>query len=167
MKNFSGILIGTIAAVMVVVGGLIVLQRKDSRTPQTAGATAAGALTMGETFHDFGTISMAAGNVSYEFRLKNEGSVPAVVSKLYTSCMCTEAELTAGDRREGPFGMPGHGFIPSINMPIEAGEEATLKVTFDPAAHGPASVGPIQRQVTLEQKGRAPLVVGFKAMVKP
>ncbi|OGL90578.1 hypothetical protein A3J36_03630 [Candidatus Uhrbacteria bacterium RIFCSPLOWO2_02_FULL_54_37] len=167
MKNFSGIIIGTIAAVVVVTGGLLLLQRQDGRTPQTAGATAVSALTALETFYDFGTISMAAGKVSYEFKLKNEGSDSAVVSKLYTSCMCTTVELTVGGRREGPFGMPGHGIVPSINVPIGAGEEAVLKVTFDPAAHGPAGVGPIQRQVTVEQKGRTPVVVGFRAMVTP
>src|SRR3989344_2019120 len=61
--------------------------------------------------HDFGTISMKNGNVKTVFKVKNTTAEAMVLSKLYTTCMCTEAKLAINGRSLGPFGMPGHGAI--------------------------------------------------------
>lgn len=103
-----------------------------------------------ESSFDFGQVSMASGKVSHLFKIKNTGGQNLDISKLYTSCMCTVATLISGGKKFGPFGMAGHGFIPKINASVASGSEADVEVVFDPAAHGPAGVGPIQRVVYLE-----------------
>lgn len=110
---------------------------------------------------------MANGIVRHSFAVKNAGDIPVTVRQVYTSCMCTEATLlVAGGRRIGPFGMPGHGMPPSINREFAPGEEATIEVAFDPAAHGPAGVGMIERLIYLETDG-GPFVLRITANVTP
>ena len=44
-----------------------------------------GSLTATENYYDFGRVSMKNGVVTYPFRLRNSGSEPALIRKLYTS----------------------------------------------------------------------------------
>jgi hypothetical protein len=82
--------------------------------------------------------------------------------------MCTTATLTTSSGRlYGPFGMPGHGFVPPTNAPLSPGQEASVRIVFDPAAHGPAGVGRVERVVTLEAPNARPLELRFVALVKP
>jgi hypothetical protein len=119
-----------------------------------------------ETKYDFGTISMAAGKVKHLFVFKNTGNEAVTITTAYTSCMCTAVTLIVDGARKGPFGMPGHGFLPKLNELIPAGAEVRAEVVFDPAAHGPAGVGPIARSVILEtSSGRAEMI--FSAVVTP
>lgn len=99
---------------------------------------------------DFGTISMAQGKVKHTFTFANNTANPISLKKIYSSCMCTTALFRNGSKRYGPFGMPGHGAIPSINEKIEPGQSFDIEVEFDPAAHGPAGIGFIKRIVYLE-----------------
>lgn len=126
------------------------------------------ALAATETQFDFGEVSMARGKVMHDFKIKNTSSAPVTIARLYTSCMCTEANLITARGSVGPFGMMGHGFVPTISETLAPGEEATVQAVFDPAAHGPAGVGPIDRVVTVETKdGATPLVFQFHAVVAP
>ncbi|MBI2640334.1 MAG: DUF1573 domain-containing protein [Candidatus Sungbacteria bacterium] len=163
----KNIIIG-ILAIIVIIGGLVWFGRPSSNN-QAAGLAlnSNGVLRAEETDFDFGSISMAAGNVRHAFRIKNVGSEAVTIGKMYTSCMCTTAYLAAGDKKFGPYGMPGHGFIPKINETVNPGEEAEVEIVFDPAAHGPAGVGEIQRVVTIENNGRERLELQFSAMVTP
>ena len=120
-----------------------------------------------ETSFNFGSISMAAGKVTHRFRVNNSSAGPVVIQKLYTSCMCTTAALVKGVRQFGPFGMPGHTPIPTINQTLVPGERVYVEVVFDPAAHGPAGVGPIERVVTIENSAQPPLQLAFSAQVRP
>ena len=126
-----------------------------------------GVLAARENNYDFGSISMAAGKVSKTFAIKNTGTDALAVSQLYTSCMCTVATLKIGGRSVGPFGMPGHGFAQRINEIIQPNEETAIEVVFDPAAHGPAGVGRIERAVYLENSAGAALELKFSATVTP
>jgi len=81
--------------------------------------------------------------------------------------MCTTASLIKNNKAFGPYGMQGHGFIPKINEVMNPGEEATVDVVFDPAAHGPAGVGRIERIATIENNAGKPLELGFTATVTP
>ena len=128
---------------------------------------AAGPLTSFQQTFNFGTISMAGGKVSHTYTINNSGTNTVRVTKLFTSCMCTEATLITSDGRAGPFGMAGHGYIPNIAVPIRHGENATVEIIFDPAAHGPAGVGRIDRVITLQTDAGQPLELAFTAMVKP
>ena len=81
--------------------------------------------------------------------------------------MCTTATLMIGGGKFGPYGMPGHGFIPKINGIIGPNEEATVEAVFDPSAHGPAGVGRVQRTVTIENSAGQPVELLLAAMVTP
>lgn len=126
------------------------------------------ALTAAETFYDFGTISMKNGNVSKDFTVTNPTESDITVKTALTSCMCTTAFIVAPDGREkGPFGMAGMGFVPPADERIVAGESRTIRVVFDPNAHGPAGVGKIDRFVTLTDTSGKTLELEIQAMVTP
>jgi len=161
-------IIGIVITILVL-GGLIWIARPDGQTNSEAiTALSNGVLTVEEANnYDFGTISMAKGVVRHTFKIKNESEEAVTVSKMYTSCMCTTATLAANGDQFGPFGMPGHGVIPKINKMINPGEEAMVEVAFDPAAHGPAGIGRIQRTITLENNAGQPVELLFAAVVTP
>ena len=163
--NFKTIIIGALATFALLFGGLYLMSRPQPQVSVNPQAT--GQLTVAESFYDFGSVSMAKGLVTHKFTLTNAGSVPATVTKMYTSCMCTKAKLTVADQSWGPIGMPGHTAIPNLSVQIEPGQTAEVEAVFDPAAHGPAGVGVIERQVTLELNGQSPLQLSFKAVVTP
>ncbi|OHA64269.1 MAG: hypothetical protein A2842_01775 [Candidatus Wildermuthbacteria bacterium RIFCSPHIGHO2_01_FULL_48_25] len=115
----------------------------------------------------FGTISMAQGKVNHEYRVINQGSEPITIGKVYTSCMCTEALVLKDGKTYGPYGMAGHGFIPKVGVTLEPGESMQVRAVFDPAAHGPAGVGMVQRTIIVENSDGAPLELNFEATVTP
>ncbi|HBY98302.1 MAG: hypothetical protein M5U01_37250 [Ardenticatenaceae bacterium] len=61
--------------------------------------------------------------------------------------MCTKARLVQADQVSEWFGMSHGGSAPVVDVPLEQGQAAFLEVSIDPAAHGPAGIGPIQRGV--------------------
>lgn len=140
----------------------------DSRSVAGASEPATvGELASVAPFHDFGSISMAGGNVMHRFIIANTGRSAVTVTRLTTSCMCTSATLSTASGRRGPFGMPGHGPMPTIRERLEPGEMAQVEVVFDPAAHGPAGVGRTSRTVTIRPDVGPELQLRFVAMVRP
>lgn len=127
-----------------------------------------GALVASETRHDFGVISMANGNVEKVFRITNPTEREVTLAGVVTSCMCTVAYIESGAGERGPFGMPGHGGpVPRANETIGAGESRDIRVVYDPNAHGPAGVGPINRFIDLTEAGGAMTRMEIKAVVTP
>lgn len=110
---------------------------------------------------------MAAGNVSHVFDIRNSGSEPVTLTKLTTSCMCTTATLITRAGKIGPFGMPGHAPSGGVNERLAPGETARVEMVFDPAAHGPAGVGEIERSVMIRNSAGRPLELRFVALVTP
>jgi hypothetical protein len=167
-------LYGVIAVAVAAVGAGIyasqsALTRPGEAQAATAGERAAGPGALGSMarFYNFGTVSMAAGDVAHRYTVTNLGQSPITVTKLYTSCMCTTATLVTPSGRRGPFGMPGHTPISAIRERLAPGETALVDVVFDPAAHGPAGVGRIDRTVTLENDAGEPFELAFTATVTP
>jgi len=132
-----------------------------------AAAPATGGLQARETAFDFGSISMAAGKVTHRFWFRNESGSEVLIRKIYTSCMCTTATFVKGMKVINSYGMPGHGPLPAVNESLKPGEAAYIDAVFDPAAHGPAGLGPTQRVVTIESDGSRPLELNFAANVRP
>ena len=157
------------AVAAVLIGGAVLIARPtDPVAQKPENQTAGGVLTAAETSFDFGAISMAKGKVTHAFEIVNSSDASVTITKIYTSCMCTEAILAIDGRRRGPFGMPGHGgFVPGIRETLAPGARALVETTFDPAAHGPAGVGAITRAVTVETGRAAPLQLMFSAVVTP
>lgn len=141
-------------------------ERYDART---AAAEISGkrVLTSDAPFFNFGRISMAAGKVSHPYSIRNTGTEPLTITKMFTSCMCTTATLVTRSTQKGPFGMPGHGWLPSVNETLAPGETAQVEAVFDPAAHGPAGVGPTDRTVTVVNDAGLALELRFNALVTP
>ena len=160
-----------------VFAGIVWMARPDAKDQEAAAVQqdSSGVLSVEEQSFDFGAISMAAGTVTHRFVVKNTGVDPVNISKMYTSCMCTVAALQKGDpstgsgqvKKFGPYGMLGHGFTPKMNAIVESGEEVSVDVTFDPAAHGPAGVGAISRAVILENNAGENVELQISANVKP
>ena len=172
MTQTTKTIVGAIAA-LVILSGLTwglkpsLFQRSGSAENQPATSGVIGAT---EDFFDFGTISMSAGKVMRKFTLKNSSDAPVRVTKLFTSCMCTQASIATQNDRRGPFGMQGHGdSIPKINLEIKPGETAEVEAVFDPAAHGPAGIGKVRRVVYVEtDSSEAPEIqLSFEANVTP
>ncbi len=126
------------------------------------------ALVAAETFHDFGTISMKDGDVTKDFIITNPTNESITVSTVLTSCMCTTAFIVEPDGNlKGPFGMQGMGYVPPANEVIKAGESRTVRVMYDPNAHGPAGVGKIDRFVALADSAGGTLELEIEALVTP
>ena len=167
MKNKNIII--TVAALLIILFGIGWFWKPAPRPRQSANTSPnfTGSIEASETSFNFGTISMAAGNVSHTFKIKNSSGESSLIAALYTSCMCTSASITKAGTKFGPFGMPGHGPTPKINQVLAPDEEATFEVIFDPAAHGPAGVGLIERVVYVETGSGLPIKFSFRAMVTP
>lgn len=173
-KNNLTIIV-SILAVVILAGAMIWTARPDSAadsgTRQNEEAknqqVSGGQISADQSEFSFGSISMAAGKVKKTIKLSNSSGQPVKIRKIYTSCMCTAAILTSGGRQFGPFGMPGHGIVPSVNQTIAAGQSAELEIIFDPAAHGPSGLGKISRVVAVETDSGSNLEIAFDATVTP
>ncbi|MDO8443856.1 MAG: DUF1573 domain-containing protein [Candidatus Azambacteria bacterium] len=160
------ILLGIIA---VIVAGLAWLTNSvGQEVPAVIGGELGGTLFVIENSYDFGTVSMAKGKVNKEFLLENKSDKNVQIGEVFTSCMCTEAELKVGNKFAGPFGMQGHGGGRKANLVVKPGETLIVKAIFDPAAHGPSGVGPIERQIVVSTGAeQEPISLQFKAVVTP
>lgn len=187
MKN-KNIIIGSLVALVILLGLFYLGQSQANSTGnqlkvldnQAAASGGAGSgietdgkgsvadLVVSEKLYDFGTIRMADGEVEKSFTVTNSTGKDILIDSIVTSCMCTVAYLEGGSAEKGPFGMPGHGG-PSgrVNEIVKAGESRTIRVVFDPNAHGPAGVGPIDRQIILSDRDGGSLELGIKGMVRP
>lgn len=122
---------------------------KSGNFPEISAVTSA--MSVMKNDWNFGEISMKDGNVTHNFELKNEGTEPVVIRKIFTSCMCTTALITDASGKEyGEFGMPGHGLPSQTDVKIAPGKTITVEAIFNPAAHGPAGVGLARRSIYLE-----------------
>ncbi|MBI4135976.1 MAG: DUF1573 domain-containing protein [Candidatus Vogelbacteria bacterium] len=159
----------SLAVILLVLVGLTAWSRQGvtSNTNQNNDQGKA-EITAAETNFDFGQVKINGGLVSHDFTVRNNGAETVTVKKIYTSCMCTTAVWTDPDgQTAGPFGMPGHGVIPTINETLAPNEEATVAVTFDPAAHGPSGIGRVERLIYLETNNTEPLTLKFTVNVTP
>ncbi|MDP3995768.1 MAG: DUF1573 domain-containing protein, partial [bacterium] len=102
-------------------------------------------ISLSPSSFDFGDVSQKEGVAATLFIVKNEGEKDLVIDRLETSCGCTSASIVF-QGEEGPtFNMPGHDINEQIEgwqVVIAPGDEAQLKVYYDPDVHedfrGPA-----------------------------
>jgi len=162
------LIVGALLLILVL-GGLIAAAKPGpaAKTPPRVELQAQSDLTAAQMSFDFGTVSMAAGKVTHLFPIRNANAAPVIVRKISTSCMCTTAQLVKGGKKLAIYGMPGHGYVPSLNVPLAAQEQAVVEVVFDPAAHGPAGIGRVERYVTIYTGAAQPLELSFNALVTP
>ena len=147
------LIIGSVAiltAIIVLAGAL------SGNSQNSSSVYSNSVLTAENNNYDFGTISMANGNVSYKFKLKNEGNEKIIIKKVYTSCMCTTAAIIGENGKKlGDFGMPGHGDDSAkANIEIPVGKTFIVEAIFDPAAHGQEGTGKVKRLVYFETNSK-------------
>ena len=102
-----------------------------------AGSAQVPAIAVTPAVYDLGQVSQAKGIVTVELTVANKGAADLVIREMETSCGCTRAALVI-DGRAGPwFGMRGHGEWPTgWSANLRPGQQATLRVQYDPDAHG-------------------------------
>jgi hypothetical protein len=111
-------------------------------TPPAAPASLA-EMTFEKDVHDFGTITYA-GNGTYEFRFKNTGKEPLIISDAKGSCGCT---------------------VPTYpkNVPIKPGDSEVIKVTYDTKR-----AGNFTKTVTIHSNAKTPeKIITIKGHVEP
>ena len=87
--------------------------------------------------YDFGDVSQKKGVVFTYFDLKNEGKTDLIINNLDSSCGCTSASIIFRGKESPRFAMAGHGVESPKDwkLVIPAGEQAQLKVYYDPSVH--------------------------------
>lgn len=99
---------------------------------------------------DLGDIPIGGGLVKKQIKITNEGESNLKISKIITSCMCTTASLEVDGKKSPAFGMPGHSSGSLFwSAEIKPRQSGVLEIVYDPAAHGPAGLGPFTRVVTI------------------
>ncbi len=128
-------------------------QQQNGGASQNA-AKVASNVSLNKTDFDFGNIPIHGGKVSTVFTVTNEGDQPVTLTKVTTSCMCTDATIDGKT-----FGLH---MDPVANIVIapKSGKEVT--VTFDPLAHGDKAVGPVTRVVAITTNSSATPNLMFK-----
>lgn len=148
MKNLRKILVITLAAAAILLIGCE-SQVTNTSTPDLISTNASGLISpLEEISFDWGDINIMGGDVAKTFKFKNEGDQDLIIKSAITSCMCTTAQVNLFDGSQSPlFGM--HSKTPWGGV-VKPGEEFEIEVVFDPLAHGPDAVGPIQRSIYIE-----------------
>jgi hypothetical protein len=115
--------------------------------PPGTGAAGSPALIVTPAAVELGEVSQAKGLVTVETAVANAGSGDLAISEMETTCGCTKAALVI-EGKAGPwYGMRGHGDWPiGWSARLRPGQRATLRVQYDPDAHG-IYRGPIDRTV--------------------
>ncbi len=118
-----------------------------AQAPTTTNAPSTSASLAEMTFetevHDFGTIDYA-GNGTYEFKFKNTGKEPLIITEAKGSCGCT---------------------VPTYpkNIPIKPGASEVIKVTYDTKR-----AGNFTKTITIHSNAKTPeKVITIKGKVEP
>lgn len=118
-------------------------QEVTKTPPPAAAQTSLAEMTFETDVHDFGAIEYA-GNGTYEFKFKNTGKEPLIISDAKGSCGCT---------------------VPTYpkNIPIKPGEDQVIKVTYDTKR-----AGNFTKTVTIHSNAKAgDKVLTIKGHVDP
>ncbi len=141
------LIIGIVFTLLLIGGGVVLLSNSKTDTAVTAQVEG---LEVNPESYDLGDVPINGGVITKEYDVKNTTDKVLKLKKIATSCMCTKAKVTIGEKKTKLFGMEGMGDSnPPVNLELKAGEVAKVTAIFDPAAHGPQGVGPIDRTVML------------------
>lgn len=147
-KNQTQIILLGIAA-----GALVFLGFKATSAPRTQEIKpeGVGVIEFSQTEWDIGKVTMSEGINTKDVTFKNTSQFPIQITAMETSCMCTKVQIVHEDGKKSALkGMVGHGGGSAAMLEtIKPSEEATLRVSFDPNAHGPSATGPITRDITI------------------
>jgi hypothetical protein len=149
MAKDSKILLGILGVTLIVVVVLAVIVGGKVKDVDSIPNTEVLGLAATPEFYDLGNVKLRGGIVTKEYEIKNETGKNIRLRKIATSCMCTTAKVSVGDKETRFFGMEMDRSNAPVNLEIRSGEVAKVTINFDPAAHGPEGVGPFDRSVWL------------------
>jgi archaellum component FlaG (FlaF/FlaG flagellin family) len=133
----------TTLSIFICLGGSLSAQTTSSTsTPAQNAPSSQAEIKFDSELHDFGTIPYA-GNGTYEFKFKNTGKEPLIISNAQGSCGCT---------------------VPTYpqNVPIKPGETQIIKVTYDTKRPGNFT-----KTVTIHSNAKTPeKVITIKGIVE-
>lgn len=140
--------IGLIALVVVII--LIGIFIRSQQEPKIDVTWPSGAITTNDVLtYDWGKIDIKGGEVEHTFTFTNDSAEPLAIETASTSCMCTTAYITVPTESVSRrFSL--HNNMMNWNGVVPAGEDFTVRVVFDPLAHGPDATGPIHRSIYLQ-----------------
>ncbi len=171
MSTKSLVALGVVVVASV---GLLAFASRWAGSPVTPGpaltarTSSSSDLAANQYSYNFGTISMKDGVVHRDFTITNTSSSTVTLAGVDTSCMCTTAYVVHADgSKEGPFGMDGMGYRYDASDTLAPGATTTVRVVYDPAAHGPAGVGHIDRTIDLHEANGSTLQLEIAADVTP
>ena len=114
---------------------------EKGNTPEKS-ATGKGEIKFEKELHNFDTLEYAS-NGTYEFKFKNTGSEPVIITDAKASCGCT---------------VP----VYPKNTPIKSGDSETIKVTYDTKRPGT-----FNKSITIYSNAKEPVkVINIKGFVK-
>lgn len=122
---------------------MMVAKAQTAATATPVVSTSLAEMTFETETHDFGTIDYS-GNGTYEFKFKNTGKEPLIITDAKGSCGCT---------------------VPTYpkNVPIKPGESEVIKVTYDTKR-----AGNFTKTVTIHSNAKTPeKVITIKGKVDP
>jgi hypothetical protein len=150
MQKDTKILLGILLGTFVLLGGLVFLSSRNSSGQEPQVTAEVSGIEVNPASYSLGDVPINGGIVTKDYEIKNTSGKTIKLKKISTSCMCTKAKVKIGDKESQFFGMEGMGDAnPPINWEIAEGQTAIVTADFDPAAHGPAGLGPIDRSVFL------------------
>jgi len=140
--------------ILVILGGILLVgliifgfTRSGGTSSQVAGYSAgdpnAPKMEISEKNYDFGKISLKD-VAKHDFKIKNVGKSPLVITDIMTSCHCTTALLKISGQPDSPEFSMG---MSDWKGEIAVGAEATLETIYKPAVM-PVN-GQVSRVVTL------------------
>lgn len=160
------VLIGIIISTVLLLGGAVWFLG-NSPTSATVVKTEGAKIESQETTFDFKDIPYSGGFAVHSFKVKNVGDKELQIANMATSCMCTTVSLKTSEGQSPKFGMKGHSPASNWTGKIAPGEEAEVIAEFDPTAHGPSGVGPMERFVSFETSdpGKPYMEFSFRGVV--
>ena len=91
----------------------------EAEHPETVEPVEGACLVLERTNHDFGDIARRGGEVTAEFRFRNAGTAPLVLTRLTTTCSCLKSEYP--------------------KRPVPAGGTGTITLRYEPAKAEPGT----------------------------
>lgn len=160
MNKDAKYIVGTFLVIIALVAGVAVWASIPTSTPGGGVSASGGDRFINNTKADgisaaiesidIGKVGYGNGLVSKTYQLKNDTGRDLKLKKIVTSCMCTKARVKFSEKTTKYYAMEMNGDKnPIISYDFPAGSTAELEFNFDPAAHGPAGIGPVDRVITL------------------
>lgn len=150
MSSETKFIIGAVIVTLGLILGLTFFISAKGAKEKTLVTTEVLGLEASPANYDLGDIPINDGVVTREYEIKNTTGRDIELIKIVTSCMCTRAGVKASSGETKFFAMEmGGDKNPFISLKIKKDETAKVIARFDPAAHGPAGIGPIDRTISL------------------